>query len=257
MPRILVGADIHGEYEALAAQLSNDDILVLCGDYLNFFDYETHEGLITRLIPKDLIERVLKSLEAGETEESKKLVGEVVSKNPNLAENMLELVHESYERMFSMIECRAYLTYGNVDYPHIIREHLRPHHTLLDGEVVEIAGERFGFVGGLPPTTYTFGLPGEVDESEFVRKLDRIREVDVLITHCPPAIPELTYDTKARRDEEGNALLRRFIEDFPPKVHYFGHVHYPRQSEMAYFGAKLVNVGYFRKTKRLRVHRAL
>ena len=254
MPRVLIGSDIHGAYEDLAGQVGDDDILVLCGDYLDFFDYETHEGLITKLIPKETIAGVLKALADGHIEESRRMVSEVVSKNPNLAQDMLELVHESYERMFALLDCTTYLTFGNVDYPDILKEHTRAHHALLDGKAVEIAGERFGFVGGLPPTTYTFGLPGEVGESDFVRKLDGVGQVDVLITHCPPAIPELTYDAKAKRDEEGNELLKRFIEDFPPKRHYFGHVHHPRHSELGYFGAKLINVGYFKKTKRLLVH---
>jgi len=255
MPKVLVGADIHGAYEELASQVNPDDILVLCGDYLNFFDYETREGLIAKLIPKETIIEVLKALGEGRTEESKRMVGEIVSGNPNLAQDMVELVHEAYERMFSLLRCKTYLTFGNVDYPDILKEHVGANHVFVDGDVVEIAGELFGFVGGLPPTTYTFGLPGEIDETSFVRKLDEIGKVDVLVTHCPPAIPDLTFDTLANRDEEGNALLKRFVEDFSPKTHYFGHVHQPRRFELSYFGVRLVNVGYFKRTKRLLVHK--
>lgn len=256
MPRVVIGADIHGAYDELASQLRSDDILILCGDYLDFFDYETHDGLIAKLIPKDLIERALASLESGKkTNESKKVVGEVVRKNPNLAREMIELVSEAYERFFSLIECKTYLTFGNVDYPSILKQHAKPHHVFVDGALVEIEGKKFGFVGGLPPTTYTFGLPGEVDEGEFIRKLDKMREADVLITHCPPSIPELVYDIRANRDEEGNPYLLRFIEDFSPKVNYFGHVHYPRKQLARHRDTKLVNVGYFKRTKRLLVHK--
>lgn len=255
MPRVLIGADIHGAYEELKSQLQADDILILCGDYLDFFDYETRDGLIVKLIPKDLIERALAALELGKTDESKKLVGEIVRKNPNLAQDMIELVSEAYEKFFSMLECKTYLTFGNVDYPNILKQYTKPHHIFVDGALVEIAGERFGFVGGLPPTTYTFGLPGEVDEVEFIKKLDRVREAEVLITHCPPSIPDLTYDIRANRDEEGNPYLLRFVEDFAPKVNYFGHVHYPKKQLMCHLDTKLVNVGYFKRTKQLLVHK--
>jgi len=256
MPRVLIGADIHGAYEELVSQVQRDDILVLCGDYLDFFDYETRDGLIVKLIPKDMIERALKSLESGKkTEESKKMVGEIVRRNPNLAKDMIELVNKSYEQLFSTLECKAYLTFGNVDYPQLIKQHARPHHIFVDGALVEIADEKFGFVGGLPPTTYTFGLPGEVDESDFIRKLDRVREADILITHCPPAIADLTYDVRANRDEEGNPYLLKFIEDFAPKINYFGHVHYPKKAVSRHYDTKLINVGYFKRTKRLLVHK--
>ena len=39
--------------------------------------------------------------------------------------------------------------------------------------------------------------PYEVPEADFDEKVARLGPVDVLFTHIPPAVPDLTYDTVA------------------------------------------------------------
>ena len=52
--------------------------------------------------------------------------------------------------------------------------------------------------------------PYEIDDEEYAAKIEALGEVDVLCSHIPPEVPELCYDTVARRFERGSeALLRR------------------------------------------------
>jgi Icc-related predicted phosphoesterase len=112
--------------------------------------------------------------------------------------------------------------------------------------VVELEGERFGFVGGALPTPLQ--VAGEISAEEMTRKVRSLGEADVLCSHIPPAIPELCYDTRARRSEEGSSDILGYIEDVQPRVAYFGHVHQPLVSSMYVGQTWCVNVGYFRAT---------
>jgi Icc-related predicted phosphoesterase len=126
---------------------------------------------------------------------------------------------------------------------------------LADGQVHELEGERFGFVGGALPTELNVG--GEVTPEEMRAKLDALGEVDVLCSHIPPSVPELCYDTLARHPERGSEDILDYIHDVGPRLHYFGHVHQPLVSSM-YVGRTLcINVGYFRATKRAWPHTSL
>jgi Icc-related predicted phosphoesterase len=119
---------------------------------------------------------------------------------------------------------------------------------ILDGEVVELGGWRFGFVGGgLPSPMRT---PYEVPEEEYAAKVDALGEVDVLCTHIPPALPELLYDVVARRFERGSEALLETIKKTQPRYALFGHVHQPLQRRIRIGRTECVNVGHFRGTGR-------
>lgn len=45
--------------------------------------------------------------------------------------------------------------------------------------------------------------PYEISDEEYAAKIEAVGEVDVLCTHIPPEVPELVYDTVARRFERG------------------------------------------------------
>jgi Icc-related predicted phosphoesterase len=107
---------------------------------------------------------------------------------------------------------------------------------------------RFGFVGGGLQTIYR--TPQEVNPEEYARKVDALGPVDVLCTHIPPAIPQITYDVLARRMERGSDALLGYIEKFQPKYALFGHVHHPLYSQARVGRTQCFNVGYFHATKR-------
>ena len=54
----------------------------------------------------------------------------------------------------------------------------------------------------------------------------------MLCTHIPPEVPELCYDTVARRFERGSTALLEAIRATRPRYSLFGHVHQPLARRM-------------------------
>ncbi len=153
---------------------------------------------------------------------------------------------KQYAEMFAALPEPAYLTYGNVDVPGMWARYLKPGHRVLDGGTVEIGGWTFGFVGGGLKSAYR--TPYELTEDEFRAKLEAVGEVDVLCTHIPPAVPELLYDTVARRLEIGSVALLDTIKATRPRYSVFGHVHQPLARRTRIGTTECLNVGHFRAT---------
>ena len=80
-------------------------------------------------------------------------------------------------------------------------------------------------------------------------KLDAVGAVDVICTHVPPAVPELPYDTVARRMETGSTALLEMIRRVQPRYAFFGHVHNPLARRVRVGRTECVNVGHFRATR--------
>ena len=153
-------------------------------------------------------------------------------------------VSRQYAELFAAMPVPAYLTYGNVDLPRLWDDHVQPGHHVLDGERVELDGWTFGFVGGGLKTPYR--TPNEIDDEEFAAKVEAVGEVDVLCAHIPPAVPDLLYDTVARRMERGSEALLAAIGKTQPRYVLFGHVHQPLQSRIRIGTTECINVGHFR-----------
>jgi Icc-related predicted phosphoesterase len=111
---------------------------------------------------------------------------------------------------------------------------------------VDLGGWRFGFVGG--GLTSVYRTPYEMSEEEFRVKVEAVGEVDVLCTHIPPAVPELLYDTVARRLEKGSVALLEAIRATRPRYSLFGHVHQPLAARVRVGVTECLNVGHFRAT---------
>jgi len=75
-----------------------------------------------------------------------------------------------------------------------------------------------------------------------------VGEVDVLCSHIPPAVPQLLYDTVARRLERGSEALASHIRRTQPRHVLFGHVHQPLARRARIGRSECVNVGHFRAT---------
>lgn len=90
--------------------------------------------------------------------------------------------------------------------------------------------------------------PYEVPEEEYAAKIEALGEVDVLCTHIPPQVPELLYDTVARRFERGSSALLDAIHRTRPRYALFGHVHQPLARRMRIGATECVNVGHFAST---------
>jgi Icc-related predicted phosphoesterase len=151
-----------------------------------------------------------------------------------------------YAELFAALPEPSYLTYGNVDIPRMWGEHLRPGHRVLDGEQVELGGWSFGFVGGGLRTVYR--TPYELPDEVYAAKVAAVGQVDVLCAHIPPAVPDLLFDTVARRMERGSEALLDAVRTTQPRYLLFGHVHQPLASRITIGRTECVNVGHFRAT---------
>lgn len=250
MTRVHVVSDVHGAADALARAGDGADVLVCLGDLILFVDYEDpSQGILADLFGAERAAHFIALRTADRFEEARAYSAELWREVPgDRWEVIRDRVDAQYEALFAALPSPAYLTYGNVDIPALWPRHLRPGHTVLDGEVVEIDGVSAGFVGG--GLTSPMRTPFEVSEEEFAAKVDRIRGCDVVFSHIPPAVPELCYDVAARRFERGSRALLDLVRTTSPRLLVHGHVHQPLVARTRIHRTECVNVGHFRARRR-------
>lgn len=252
---VYVVSDLHGASDALADALPDGAALLLLGDLINFLDYRTMTGILTEVFPAETVEEVVRLRTAGQTSEARAVMrNRSAGREDEVRGGIAERVRNEYEQVFARLPKGTRFILGNVDNPGVAREVAggRPHVDDVDGTVVTIDGERIGFVGGALPTPLR--VAGEVSVEDFRAKLDLLGAVDVVCTHIPPAVPELCYDTLAKKSERGSEDLLAYIRDVKPRRAYFGHVHQPLLSSLRIGPTECVNVGYFRRTRRAWPH---
>lgn len=255
--RVHVVSDVHGRTDGLAAAAAGADAFICLGDLLLFLDYADHrQGIFADLFGPADTRRYIALRSAGDfggaRELSRRLFAEraaaTAPDDPGDATRALidAAAHRQYADLFAVLPAPAYLTYGNVDLPRMWRCHRRADHHVIDGARVELGGWTFGFVGGGLFSRYR--TPYELDDDSYAAKIDAVGAVDVLCTHIPPAIPELLYDTTARRMERGSETLLDAIRRTRPRYALFGHVHQPLARRVRVGRTECVNVGHFRAT---------
>lgn len=244
--RIHVVSDVHGRAEALRHAGDGADALVCLGDLILFIDYSDHgNGIFADLFGTENADRFIALRTAKRFDEAREFSRTMWSSLGGDAWPHIEkAVRRQYAELFDAMPTPAYLTYGNVDVPRMWSDFVRPGHNVLDGQVAEIGGVRFGFVGGGLRTVYR--TPNEIDEEEFAAKVEAVGAVDVLCCHIPPAVPELLYDTVARRFERGSEAVLEAIRATSPRYVLFGHVHQPLARRMRIGRTECINVGHFR-----------
>ena len=253
---VYIVSDLHGASDALTKSVPEGSSLVLLGDLINFIDYTSMTGILTEVFSVEAVEQVVRLRTAGKVDEARRLMQERARGREDEIKNQIGTrVVEQYESVFAALPDPTYLILGNVDSPHVVAGFVdaSPAVELVDGRVVTLEGERFGFVGGALPTPLQ--VAGEITEEEMHAKVDALGEVDVLCSHIPPAVPELCFDTLAGKAEKGSADLLTYIEDVQPRRAYFGHVHQPLLSSLHIGRTQCINVGYFRATGRAWPHR--
>src|SRR5215831_8147085 len=248
--RVHVVSDVHGAAGPLRHAAAGADVLLCLGDLLLFVDYADHgQGIFADLFGAEAARRFVALRTAKRFGEARELsAGLWRSLDGDPAGHIRDAASRQYAELFAALPEPAYLTYGNVDIPHMWAEHLRPGHRVLDGERVELGGWTFGFVGGGLPSPYR--TPNEIDEDAYAAKVAAVRGADVLCTHIPPAVPELLYDTVARRLERGSEALLAEIKRSQPRYLLFGHVHQPLARRVRVGRTECINVGHFRATGR-------
>ena len=244
--RVHVVSDVHGHVEALARAGDGADALICLGDLVNFLDYEDHSrGIMADLFGAPAVTKLIELRTARRFDEAREWSAALWEGQPgDRWEVLQEAVRQQYAAMFGALPTPTYITYGNVDVPHLWPEFLREGLHLVDGGVAEIGGRTFGFVGGGLRTPMR--TPFEVSDEAYAAKVAAVGAVDVLCCHIPPDRPELVYDTEGRRFERGSAAVLDAIRDTSPEMVLFGHVHNPLVGRMRIGRTECVNVGHFR-----------
>lgn len=246
---------MHGNAEALSRAGDGADALLVLGDLLDFVDYYDHSaGILGAVFGSEAVGQFA-SLRRTDPREAGAYMRSLWASLADPQRVVTDAIHEQYAKLFAAMTAPTYAIPGNVDAPDLWDEHLSDQVQLVDGQMLEFGGVRFGFVGGtvLPPGTKR--RPGWVwrpyirEHDDFAADAEALSEVDVLCTHCPPALPELTYDVVARRNELGSDTLVRVLDVEQPRYSLFGHVHQPLATRLRYGRTECVNVGHFQRTE--------
>ncbi|MEV6839538.1 metallophosphoesterase [Streptomyces sp. NPDC051133] len=248
--RVHVVSDVHGNARDLARAGEGADALICLGDLVLFLDYADHSrGIFPDLFGEENADRIVELRTARRFEEAREFGARLwAGIGTDRAMAIEKAVRKQYAEMFAAFPTPTYATYGNVDMPALWPEYARAGTTVLDGQRVEIGGRTFGFVGGGLRTPMR--TPYEIGDEEYAAKIEAVGEVDVLCTHIPPEVPELVYDTVARRFERGSRALLDAIRRTRPRYALFGHVHQPLARRMRIGATECVNVGHFAGTGR-------
>ncbi|MEK9519831.1 metallophosphoesterase [Streptomyces sp. NPDC087908] len=248
--RVHVVSDVHGNAGDLARAGDGADALICLGDLVLFLDYADHSrGIFPDLFGVENADRLVELRTARRFDEARDLGRRLWAGLDVDRETAIEAaVRRQYAELFAAFPTPTYATYGNVDIPRFWPEFARPGTTVLDGERVELGGLVLGFVGGGLRTPMR--TPYEISDEEYAAKVEALGEVDVLCSHIPPDVPDLTYDTVARRFERGSRALLDAIRRTRPRYALFGHVHQPLARRMRIASTECVNVGHFASTGR-------
>jgi len=243
--RVHVVSDVHGRADALRGAADGADALICLGDLLLFVDYADHgKGIFPDLFGADAAREFIALRTAQRFDEARQMSARLwagLEGDPRA--HVEAAASRQYEELFAALPSPSY---GNVDLPRMWASHLRPGHHVLDGERVELDGWSFGFVGGGLRTVYR--TPNELADDIYAAKVAAVGEVDVLCAHIPPDVPELLFDTAARRMERGSSALLEAVRTTQPRYLLFGHVHNPMTDRVKIGRTECINVGHFRAT---------
>ncbi len=252
--RVHVVSDVHGAAADLARAAEGSDVFVCLGDLILFLDYDDPgRGIYADLFGAEHARAYIEARTANRFDEAGALSADAwarlgVTDPQERWAIMRSMVAVQYDELFEAMPTPALLTFGNVDVPDLWGARLRPGHQVVDGAVVEVGGMRWGFVGGglVSPMRTPYEIPAE----QFDAAVEALGPVDVLFTHIPPAVPELTYDVVARRFELGSEALATYVRDVQPRFHLFGHVHQPLAARRRIGTTECINVGHFHARRR-------
>ena len=252
--RVHIVSDVHGAGHALGSAATGSDYFVCLGDLILFLDYDDPDrGIYADLFGVDHARAYIEARTANRFDDARALsdaawAGIGITDRAQRWTILESMVRLQYEELFAAMPTPALMTYGNVDVPALWPDYLGDGHRVVDGEVIDVDGQRWGFVGG--GLTSPMRTPYEIDPIHFAATVDSLGPVDVLFTHIPPAHPLLNYDVVARRFEVGSQALTDYVEKFQPRYHFFGHVHQPLAARARIGRTECVNVGHFHGRER-------
>ena len=251
---MLLVSDVHGAFHDLARVAQRGEPIVMLGDFVNFVDYRTNEGILADVLGREFVGTAAKFRAKGDYAGSRRVWRERFGAgNEQIRDRIRAAVESQYEELSSALAgAHGYATFGNVDWPALLARSLPAGVTYVDGATFELEGMVIGMVGGGAPTP--LGVPGEVSEVELGDKLRALGPVVVLCSHLPPALPALQRDVITGRLESGSQVLLEYLQEHQPRYHYFGDIHQPQASRWRVGTTLCMNVGYFRATRRAVLH---
>jgi Icc-related predicted phosphoesterase len=265
--RVHVVSDVHGNAEGLARAGDGADVLLVLGDLVDFVDYQHPErGILGSVLGPDVSARFGEIRTRGGPGELRAFARRAWEAVPDPAAVVAEAVRAQYDALFGALAGGppVYAIPGNVDlaalWPeYTVTERTGPAGTggavtAADGRVLTIGGVRFGFVGGAPlppgvgPRDGGPWKPNLLRAEDYAARVAALRDVEVLCSHVPPAVPELAYDVVSRRPEAASRDLLDVVRRDRPHAALFGHVHQPLAARVRVGRTECVNVGHFRRT---------
>lgn len=251
---IRIISDVHGAVDALRRAAPGDTPLLVLGDLINFIDYRNNEGIVSDVAGHDFVAEVVRLRSLGDFTSAGELWrSHSRGREEEYRDRYATAIAAAYAAVCAPLEgVEAYVTYGNVDNPEVMEQHLPDSATLIEAGTIELDGQKVGIVGGGVPT---INSPGEVSDDEMARRLASIGPVDVLCTHVAPAVRPLAADVIGGRAKGSPAVLD-YLMRHRPRYHYFGDIHQPQAVQWSVGDTRCVNVGYFRATGRVFNHEA-
>lgn len=239
---------------ALAREAPGDSPLLVLGDLINFIDYRDNEGIVSDVAGRDFVDEVVSLRAVGDFTSARELWrAHSKGREDEFKALYTDAIAKAYREVCSALDgVEAYVTYGNVDNPDVLRAHLPMTARYVEADVFEIDGMAVGIVGGGVPT---INSRGEISNEEMADRLGRIGPVDMLCTHVAPALRPLATDVIGGREKGSQALLD-YILEYQPGYHYFGDIHQPQAVSWGIGATLSRNVGYFRATGRVFIHNA-
>lgn len=246
---MLIVSDVHGAFDALAEIARSGETVLVLGDMLNLLDYRTGEGITAEILGRDVAIEIARARAVGDFDRMRAIWTERVDDWEAFRAAWSDHATAQYREMADALRgTRGFTTFGNVDRPQMLREHLPDGWTFVHAEEIEVEGWRIGIVGG--GTETRMRAQGEVTDEEMTEALARLHEVDVLCSHVPPAVRPMRLDVVTGREERASQPILDWIREHQPERHFYGDVHQPQAARWRLGRTLCTNVGYFRATHR-------
>lgn len=251
--RVHVVSDVHGNVEGLLRAGEGADTLLILGDLLDMIDYhDPSAGVLGTLFGAERVGLFIRMRAEPDRSGAYRYLRSLWGTLADPAGTLAEVVTGRYTDLLTRLAVPTIVTPGNIDDPRVLATFARDGLTVVDGRVVEVGGLRFGFLGGVPTVGAPFAGTGPWasylrDPGEFTTALSALGDMEVLCTHAPPAVAELTYDVVARRNEPGSTGMIDVIRRVRPKWSLFGHIHQPLSRRVRLYHTECANVGHFQR----------
>ncbi len=253
--RVSFVSDVHGNIDGLARVAERAEQLVVLGDLLDYVDYHEHgNGILGEVFGAEKVGHFASLRATGSFGALHDYNRELWDSLDDAAGVLTEVVEDRYLQVLDAVGPDALVILGNVDVEAAWAEVIGPKLPNRDGQVVEVAGRRFGFVAGGSARPGVHWRPAEQvwrplvrSAVDFENTVAGLGAVDVLCSHVPPNLPLLRYDRVPGRLEMYGPGLLESIDRHGPQLAVFGHVHQPLASRTRRGRTECINVGHFQR----------